>query len=117
MMKKLLYVLLVIEIVLSVAAFFMMLQTSLFSAIFLGGLNALTLVPIIALIQNINSIDNLSYDMSKLRYKVKTLEDIVNKDIPKEEKLAETYAGGAIGNWECIKCGTVNKEGTIRCEV
>lgn len=115
-MKKLLYILLVIEIILAAVAFFMLLYTSVFAAILLGSLNLLTLVPIIAIIHNMNSIDDLSYDMSKIRYKVKALEDIINKDLPEGEKPTETFVGGAMGNWECIKCGTVNKEGTNRCE-
>ena len=56
--EKLLYVLLVIEITLTVVAFFMLLPASLFAAIFLSGLNALSLVPIIAIINNINTIDD-----------------------------------------------------------
>ncbi|MBR2044462.1 MAG: hypothetical protein IJ946_09035 [Clostridia bacterium] len=116
MMKKLLYVLLVIEITLTVAAFFMLLPASLFAAIFLSGLNALSLVPIIAIIHNINTIDDLEYDLSKLRYKVKELYDIVNKDAPEGERASEVYKGRAMGNWKCVKCGTVNKEGSSRCE-
>ena len=115
-MKKLLYTLLVIEIVLAVIAFLMLLSASVFAAVFLSALNLLTLVPIIAIIRNIDDIDELSYQMSKLRYKVKVLEDIVNKDAPENEKPTESVAPYSLGNWECIKCGTINKMGTNHCE-
>ncbi len=115
-MKKLLYILLIIEIILAVVAFFILLYTSIFAAIFLSALNLLTLVPIIAIIHNIDDIDELSYEMSKLRYKVKVLEDIINKDAPEGEKPTERSAPFSTGNWECIKCGTVNKMGTNYCE-
>lgn len=115
-MKKLLYILLIIEIILAVVAFFMLLYTSIFAAIFLGALNLLTLVPIIAIIHNIDDIDELSHQISKLRYKVKVLEDVVNKDSPEGEKITERVAPYSVGNWECIKCGTINKIGTNYCE-
>ncbi len=115
-MKKLLYTLLIIEIILAVVAFFVLLYTSVFAAVFLSALNLLTLVPIIAIIHNINDIDELEYTMSKLRYKVKVLEDIVNKDAPEKEKPTEKEAPYSMGNWTCIKCGTINKMGTNECE-
>ena len=115
-MKKMLYALLIVEIVLAVVAFFVLLYTSVFAAIFLSALNLLTLVPIIAIIHNINDIDELEYTLSKLRYKVKVLEDIVNKDAPENEKPTEKEAPYSTGNWTCIKCGTINKIGTNQCE-
>ena len=115
-MKKLLYILLIIEIILATVAFLMLLYTSVFAAIFLSALNLLTLVPIIAIIHNIDDIDDLYYQMSKLRYKVKVLEDIVNMDAPENEKPTEAIAPYSTGNWVCIKCGTINKMGTNHCE-
>lgn len=115
-MKKWLYVLLGIEIIANIVVFFTLLYSSLFAALFGTALNVLSLVPIIAIIYNINDIEDIQYDMSKMRYTMRKIEDSLAKDRDSTEEEAEPVAGASVGVWECIKCGNVNKEGTNHCD-
>lgn len=114
-MKKWLYVILGIEIVADIVIFFMLLYSSLFAALFGTALNVLSLIPIIAIICNMKDIEDIQYDMSKMRYTMRKIEDSLARDRDSTEE-SELVVGASVGVWECVKCGTVNKEGTNRCD-
>ena len=115
-MKKWLYAILSIEIIANIVMFFILLYSSLFAALFGTAINLLSIVPIIAIICNINDIEDIQYDMSKMRYTMRKIEDSLESANEHNEKISEPVAGASVGVWECVKCGTVNKEGTNRCE-
>ncbi len=116
-MKKLLYTILVIEILATVFNFFVNLEASFILAFINLLLNILSMVPIIAIIANIDSIERLKEDLNRIRYNIKTLTDEINPPKKAEEKdvRVKRNVQTARGAWECVKCGTVNKEGTSSC--
>ena len=115
-MKKLLYVLLIINIFSMILAFFALLANSVIYAVIVLLLGILQLVPIIALIVSMNNIENMQDDLYYLYGKVKTLEEktgfLPEKKITEEQRASIT----ANGTWKCIKCGTVNKAQTTHCD-
>ncbi len=116
-MKKLLYIILVINIISLILAFFMILGTSVFYAVIFALLGCLELVPIIALISCLDNIENLQADVSYHYYKFKQLEEKSleenqdNTTAPPKTNNPDT----AIATWKCVKCDTVNKAGTNHC--
>lgn len=117
-MRKLLIVLLVINIITLGLGFFMILSNSLLYALIILGLGILELIPIIALISCIDNIEDLQYDNKYLHEKIRKLEDMINGEtVSKEENHIHTNDGEYIasGVWECVKCGTVNKAKTTKC--
>ena len=117
-MRKLLIVLLVINIIALCFGFFMILANSLLYAIIFLGLGILELIPIIALISCLDNIEDLQYDNKYLHEKIRKLEDAINGN-NLSENSEFTYTNNsehiASGVWECIKCGTVNKANTSKC--
>ncbi len=116
-MKKLLYILLLIDILTFVYAFFMILANSVLYAVIFTALGIFQLVPIIAIIYCMDNIEKLQDDVSYLQYKFKKLEDNESASKAPEASappIAE-YKDTAIAPWECVKCGTVNKAQTNHC--
>ena len=114
-MKKLLYIILTINIISLILAFFAILGNSFFYAILFGLLGILQLVPIIALISCMDNIEKLQDEVSYLYYKLKHYEEDVG-NIP--ESTSSPIANNpdtARATWECVKCGTVNKANTNHC--
>ncbi len=116
-MKKLLYILLTIDIISLAIGFFASLSVSLIFSVIILLLGILNLVPIIAIISNIDNIENLYDELNSMKYKLKALSDD-NKPIDSENKSLPTVGQKekARGAWECVKCGTINKEGTDTCQ-
>lgn len=117
MMKKLLWILLVIQGFSVVYSFLALLGTNWFYAVIVLVLGLLSLVPIFAIITCLYRIDDLEGENYILKYKIKNLEDDVNGEKPLEsethpelDRLVDAQA-----TWDCVKCGTVNKAGTTRC--
>ncbi|MBE6808339.1 MAG: hypothetical protein E7524_02595 [Ruminococcaceae bacterium] len=114
-MKKLLYILLTINIITLIIAFFMLLGNSFIYAIIFSVLGLLELVPIFALISSIDRIESLEDEVSYLYYKLKKFEE-ENTEIPDSTSSPiTTNPDSAIGTWKCVKCGTVNKANTNHC--
>lgn len=114
-MKKLLYIILTINIISLILAFFAILGSSFFYAILFGLLGILQLVPIIALISCMDNIENLQEDVSYLYYKLKHYEEDTG-NIP--ESTSSPIANNpdtARATWKCVKCDTVNKANTNHC--
>lgn len=116
-MRKWLYILLVIEIAASAIGFFILLLNTFWLAFIYIPLSLLGLVPIIAIIHNYDKIEDLSYELNRLKYELKNLTDSKAEEISNETLSvpAVSRKETARGAWECIKCGTVNKEGTTHC--
>ena len=114
-MKKLLYILLIINIISLILAFFMLLANSLIYAIVFGLLGILQLIPLIAIISNMDNIEKLQDDVSYLYYKLKQIDDA---NIKNQDGTATPVANNpdtAIAPWKCVKCDTVNKANTNHC--
>lgn len=114
-MKKILYILLVIDIISLIIGFFAILSNSIIYAVIFAVLGMIGLVPILALIHSLESIENLESEVAYLHYKIKKLEDngeeVIKENIPPSVNNKDT----AVAPWECVKCGTVNKANTNHC--
>lgn len=114
-MKKILYGILVVDILSLIYAFFMLISHSMIYALLAAVLGSIGLVPLIALIHCLDSIDDLESEVSYLHYKIKKLEDN-GEDVTKENTIpVANNRDTAIAPWKCIKCDTVNKAGTNQC--
>lgn len=116
-MRKLLYVCFILNIIGSIASFIILMISNFLYALILLPFIFLNLIPIYVLLQNTDEIDNLNYEVSRLRYKLKTLEDLQEcaeeKPILKEDRPKNIQT--STDTWKCAKCGTINKPNTTFC--
>lgn len=116
-MKKLLYILLFLQIISGVYLFFLFLGNNAFAAVVAGFISILQIVLTLSVIRNTDETERLSEETFWLRTKLKELEDVVNPYNSPESAVPAAYHGEAArGTWECVKCGTVNKAGTDACQ-
>ena len=116
-MKKLLYILLFLQIISGVFIFFMLIGSDAFTAVLAGFISILQIVLTLSVIRNTDETERLSEETFWLRTKLKELEDVVNPYNSPESAVPAAYHGEAArGTWECVKCGTVNKAGTDVCQ-
>ena len=116
-MKKLLYMLLFLQIISGVYLFFLFLGNNVFAAVVAVFISILQIALTISVIRNTEEIEQLNEETAWLRTKLKGLENIVNPYNSPETAVPAAYHGEAArGTWECVKCGTVNKAGTDTCQ-
>lgn len=116
-MRKLLYILLIFNIIGLVVGFFVALSYSFIFALVICALGILDLVPIIAIISNMDSIEELKDELYRIKYRLKDIEDENKSKIEDtDHHQMPEYREKARGNWECVKCGTINKQGTVACQ-
>lgn len=116
-MKKLLYILLFLQIISGVYLFFLFLGNNAFAAVVAGFISILQMILTLSVIRNTDETERLSEETFWLRTKLKELEDVVNPYNSPESAVPAAYHGEAArGTWECVKCGTVNKAGTDVCQ-
>ena len=116
-MKKLLYILLFLQIISGVYLFFFFLCNNAFAAVVAGFISILQIVLTLSVIRNTDETERLSEETFWLRTKLKELENVVNPYNSPESAVPAAYHGEAArGTWECVKCGTVNKAGTDICQ-
>lgn len=118
-MKKLLYVILIIDIIASIIGFFALLLSSFIVAIIALPFIILGFVPLFAIISNLEKIEKLEEDLAILKYQQINTQAQMSapENFPAEENTAPAVdrKETARGAWECVKCGTVNKQGTTHC--
>ncbi len=112
-MKKLLNILLVVQIISAAITFFAGLSASVLLAILQLAINVLIIALTLAVIFNIDDIENLKYELTRLREDLKKQKepDNIKQNTPPSVSRTDT----ARGSWECVKCRTVNKAGTTHC--
>ena len=116
-MKKLLYILLFLQIISGVYLFFLFLGNNAFAAVVAVFISILQIALTISVIRNTEDIEQLNEETAWLRQKLKRLEEAVNPYNSPESAVPAAYHGEAArGTWECVKCGTVNKAGTDVCQ-
>lgn len=116
-MKKLLYILLFLQIISGVYLFFLFLGNNVFAAVVAVFISILQIVLTLSVIRNTDETERLSEETFWLRTKLKELENVVNPYNSPESAVPAAYHGEAArGTWECVKCGTVNKAGTDVCQ-
>ena len=116
-MKKLLYILLFLQIISGVFIFFMLIGSNAFAAVVAVFISILQMILTLSVIRNTDETERLSEETIWLRTKLKELEDVVNPYNSLESAVPAAYHGEAArGTWECVKCGTVNKAGTDVCQ-
>ena len=116
-MKKLLYILLFLQIIGGVFSFFLLIGSDAFTAVLAGFIFILQIALTVSVIRNTEDIEQLSEETTWLRQKLKRLEEAVNPYNSPESAVPAAYHGEAArGTWECVKCGTVNKAGTVTCQ-
>ena len=117
-MRKLLYLILVLDVIGTIVGFFMTLSSSVLLAILVLVSGIIGLAPIYALISALDDIDMLKYDVSRLHselYSIKKQED--EEETSKVAHSSPSVQNKEVSkrNWQCIKCVTVNKAGTSKC--
>lgn len=101
----------------AVISFIALLSVSLIYALILAPISLIGIVIPIAILKNMESTENLDSEVFYLRSRVSALEKAINgKGEEDEEAPTERLGEVSLGSWKCIKCGTVNKKGTTRCE-
>ena len=116
-MKKLLYILLFLQIIGGVFSFFLLIGSNAFAAVLAGFICILQITLTVSVIRNTEGVEQLSEETTWLRTKLKRLEEAVNPYNSPESAVPAAYHGEAArGTWECVKCGTVNKAGTDVCQ-
>ena len=116
-MKKLLYILLFLQIISGVYLFFLFLGNNAFAAVVAVFISILQMILTLSVIRNTDDIEQLNEETTWLRTKLKRLEEAVNPYNSPESAVPAAYHGEAArGTWECVKCGTVNKAGTDACQ-
>lgn len=115
-MRRFLQILLGVQIIASVLEFFVLLGQSFLYAVVALALSLLGLVPIIAVLRNMDEIEYLRSAVSTMRSQIRRLQDEVQEAAGESATPAVARADAAPGAWTCVKCGTVNKAGTARCE-
>ena len=116
-MKKLLYILLFLQIISGVYLFFLFLGNNAFAAVVAVFISFLQMILTLSVIRNTDETERLIEETIWLRTKLKELEDVVNPYNSPESAVPAAYHGEAArGTWECVKCGTVNKAGTDACQ-
>lgn len=114
-MKKLLYILLVVQLFATVYEFFTLMGAAFGLAIVSAAVNILSVTLTIAVIRNMGEIEELWYSLNRMRHDIKVIDDNIEK--PQNEKITPSIdrREAARGAWECVKCATVNKAGTDSC--
>ena len=116
-MKKLLYILLFLQIIGGVFSFFLLIGSDTFTAVLAGFICILQIALTVSVIRNTEDIEQLSEETAWLRTKLRKLENKDNLYTEPESAVPAAYHGEAArGTWECVKCGTVNKAGTDTCQ-
>lgn len=116
-MKKLLYILLFLQIIGGVFSFFLLIGSDAFTAVLAGFICILQIALTVSVIRNTEDIEQLSEETAWLRTKLRKLENKDNLYTEPESAVPAAYHGEAArGTWECVKCGTVNKAGTDVCQ-
>ncbi len=114
-LKIITFILIIIEALFAIYAFFNTLSVGFVSALITLAISIVLLAPLVA-------IWVLLSDVETLETKVKYLEnEHIRKDIienpPVINDIPEVQKGrNAITSWTCAKCGTVNKANTANCE-
>lgn len=117
-MKKILYLILILDIISIVIVFFGTLATSPLLSVIVLIFGAIGLVPIFALITALDDIEQLKFEVSRLHSNLRAHEKQENGEEPPVSPpvTAPTINKEvAKSNWQCIKCVTVNKAGTYKC--
>lgn len=116
-MRKLLNIILVIQIIGVITEFFILLFHSVVLCIILTPISLLGIVPTIAIIKNMDDIEDLQYTLNHLRFELKQINENEKTEDSTTESLNSNirHRETARGAWECVKCDTVNKEGTDHC--
>lgn len=117
-MKKLLYITLILQGVGAVFGFFSLIASSFLLAVLEIVLGLLGMVPIFAIIKNMEDIEDLDFKLYSLKRDVFLLTEKIEPQTDAEEiheAPAVRHGEKAMGSWECVKCNTVNKENTERC--
>lgn len=117
-MRKLLYLILVLDVIGIAVGFFMALAQSILLAVLILASGILGLVPIYALITALDDIDSLRDELSRLRYDLRSRENQGHEESVSDAPITAPSAEKkevAQRNWQCIKCVTINKAGTSKC--
>lgn len=113
-MKKLLCALLIVKIVATSFLVIYLLPSSIIISVVYGILSILEIALVIAVIINTDKIEDLLYNVSRVRADIKNIYDCID---PKDNNCVPSvdFRETARGAWDCVKCGTVNKKGSSVC--
>lgn len=115
-MKKLLTVLLVLQIISVALIFLVTLAVSIFSALVSLIAGILQIVLTYSVIYCLDNIDDLNSTVRLVHNKLFTLNNELNPIKIAYQSPPVNVGEKSENSWQCVKCGTVNKEGTSHCE-
>ena len=116
-MKMLLSILLILQILAGAVSFMALLGQSVLLALLYLFLAVLQVTLTVAVICHIGELEDLRYELSRLRASVRELQKAAERDDPDApvQYPADSPAETAQNTWVCLKCGTVNKADIARC--
>ncbi len=119
-MKKILYGIVIFDIIIGIFSFFTLLANSIVLACLSLVGSMASLVPLFLLIQCLDRIDNLQIDLDTLRQKFRVHEKAENGVDPEQENQnfrdVELPKMESQKRWICPKCQNINKPGTATCD-
>ncbi|MBR7133275.1 MAG: zinc finger Ran-binding domain-containing family 2 protein [Clostridia bacterium] len=118
LIKVFLYIGLCIDIIGGSILFLMLIANSFLLAVTTAIGFIINIALTLAVLGLLNDFEDLQYSLRRLQEKVRLIEDenrAVQNDITPPPPPASDHTEAAIGTWECVKCGTVNKAGTSFC--
>ena len=114
-MKKILYLYLGLELAAAILTLLLTLSSSFILALVSFLISLVGIIIPLAVIKNLDNIDEMQTELFRLRHHITQIEKVLEgkaEDEGEPISFEEEFAGGT---WECVKCGTVNKEGTAYC--
>ena len=113
-LKVFLVAFLILQTIVGGLCFFMLLPKSFLLAILYLAVAVLQIALTGAVIRHCGEVDDLWYEVYRLRGAVRQLQKAV--ELPEEAMYPiESPAESSRNVWECIKCGAVNKSDTTHC--
>ncbi len=114
-MKKILIVLAILNILAGVLGFFTLLGTNIVYALISLGGGIIGSVPYFALVSAMDDIEVLYEEQRKLKGQIHKIADQMDDQTQSNSTLPPSPNETSRRVWECVKCKTVNKEGTSSC--
>ncbi|MBQ8684357.1 MAG: zinc finger Ran-binding domain-containing family 2 protein [Clostridia bacterium] len=116
-MKILLIILLVLQILAGGISFITLLAQSFLLALLFLFLTVLQVTLTVAVIRHCEDLDDLRYELERLRGAVRELQKVAEQEAPESpvQVPVDAPAQVAQNTWVCVKCGTVNKADISRC--
>jgi hypothetical protein len=114
-LKKILIVLAILNILIGILGFFTLLGTNIIYALISLGGGIIGSVPYFALVGAMEDIEVLHEEQQKLKGQLHKITDQIDDQTQSDKTLPPSPNEISRRVWECVKCKTINKDGTSCC--